>query len=65
IAEFMQMRNILTPLCGYTSSAPVGHLLLKEKACGCGAKLKDKLQFTPFPCKKTGRSLSGMPRVFI
>ena len=45
IAEFMQMRNILTPLCGYTSSASVGHLLLKEKACGCGAKLKDKLQF--------------------
>ena len=45
IAEFMQMRNILTPLCGYTSSTPVGHLLLKEKACECGAEQKDKLQF--------------------
>jgi hypothetical protein len=40
----MQIRSILTPLRGYTSSGPAGHLPLKGKALGA-VRLNDKPEF--------------------
>ena len=41
---FRRIRSAVTPLRGYTTSAPAGHLLLKEKALACG-KQSNKLKF--------------------